>query len=698
MKQMMPDQLAIKWDDDLENVKYEINYKGLTDREYAQSVDLSEPIDVVYDGEQFYIDDGHHRYYAAKILNKPLNVNLEIKSNPLKKLAPDVGYDDFHRNIWKEVHGMEEGVGDKYFEKVTGISPEISYFHNQVRPGGEEMIKTAFSRIVKNPKSLDNIGPYVRGVIDKDGNLYLEEKSDTLHDFMLRELSTKGHFKYVEDWDWKIPTEFITIHRIGDSKDFVVGESNLQMRPEELRFEMEDAPTREEAKPYFQKFIDLANQKHPFANFINELSIYYDQGSYEEMMNLNENEESNLLPIQDLPFKEEVEVMGGDIYAVGGSVRDTLIGRPSKDLDIIVRGVPADDLEKILAKYGSVKLVGESFGVYKFVPKGGGDEIDIALPRTEISTGPGHKDFKVVADHKLPIEKDLARRDITINALAQDMDNNIIDLFGGQEDIKNKRIKGLGESQFIEDPLRMLRAIRFASVLGFEIDPETLNLIKNNAESIKNITPERILIEFEKIARQGDKMKGAKLLQDSGLFRNIFGFELDTSNFQDLNFQNTRTVGEFLYALMRNQFQPHELYKQLFVKSEDDVKRGKIFKEIKALDKGLSSERDFNSPFINRMKAFNMYNIYPPTLESRLLPQKLQTAAMELLMGRYPKTDNELAINGHDLMNLGFQGEEIGKKKIELLKNIYADNIRNNREDLLNLVGNKSPDDIPEVE
>lgn len=104
---LMPDQLRIEWKDDLDNVKREIKQKGLTDIEYAKSVDLSEPIDVEYKKVRgvswFFIQDGHHRYYAAKILNKPLNVNLEIKINPFKKIGGDLSYDEFHREAWKQV-------------------------------------------------------------------------------------------------------------------------------------------------------------------------------------------------------------------------------------------------------------------------------------------------------------------------------------------------------------------------------------------------------------------------------------------------------------------------------------------------------------------------------------------------------------------------------------------------------------------
>ena len=109
LKQIPPRLLNIKWKDDLENVIYEVQKSGLSEKEWAKKINLSEPIDVSYDGKKFYIEDGHHRYYAAKILNKPLNINLEIKANPIVKLS-NLGYDDFHRKIWNQVNDKSEDV------------------------------------------------------------------------------------------------------------------------------------------------------------------------------------------------------------------------------------------------------------------------------------------------------------------------------------------------------------------------------------------------------------------------------------------------------------------------------------------------------------------------------------------------------------------------------------------------------------
>jgi len=133
IKVIEPILLKIKWEDDLENVKWEINESGLTPKQWATKINLSEPIDVSYWEDDkhkkgFYIEDGHHRYMAAKILNKPLNVNLEIKVNPIKTIAPNMGYDDFHRYIFKsfKVDSLSEGsVDNEIITVYHGTKPKF---------------------------------------------------------------------------------------------------------------------------------------------------------------------------------------------------------------------------------------------------------------------------------------------------------------------------------------------------------------------------------------------------------------------------------------------------------------------------------------------------------------------------------------------------------------------------------------------
>lgn len=181
---------------------------------------------------------------------------------------------------------MPEDVGEKYAEKTFNIKPEFSDFEDRYQryranENNEEIIYNDGSLIIiRNPKSLENIGSSVRGVIDKKGNLYTERKSKCVHDKILKILSSKGILEYDEDEDddWRdvLPTEFITVQRYNDTNEYEVGESHYPMRSTDERDNSllwwKTIPNYEDAKPVFQRFIDLANRKNPHIKFINEMT------------------------------------------------------------------------------------------------------------------------------------------------------------------------------------------------------------------------------------------------------------------------------------------------------------------------------------------------------------------------------------------------------------------------------------------
>jgi tRNA nucleotidyltransferase/poly(A) polymerase len=195
-----------------------------------------------------------------------------------------------------------------------------------------------------------------------------------------------------------------------------------------------------------------------------------------------------------------------NIYLVGGAVRDSVMGRETKDFDLVIGRVDPKIIEQWFSARGTINLVGDHFGVYKFLPKGFSSHetnfIDIALPRTEsVTSGSlgGYHDFDVQSDPSLSIEDDLKRRDFTINAMAFDLRNKkLIDPFQGQEDIKVRLIRAVGDAheRLEEDLTRILRAIRFASTLGFRIDLETADAIKKLAPCLNQIRQQDDKKEF----------------------------------------------------------------------------------------------------------------------------------------------------------------------------------------------------------
>ena len=168
------------------------------------------------------------------------------------------------------------------------------------------------------------------------------------------------------------------------------------------------------------------------------------------MINKGENME-NILEIANKIKKE-----GGNLYLVGGAVRDQLLGRQVCDKDYCVTGITSKKFQELFPK---AKSRGKSFEVFQLYGQ------EFAMSRTEKKQGKGHKEFEIQTGEQITIKEDLARRDITINSMAQDcLTGELIDLYGGREDLKNKTIRATTKS-FSEDPLRVYRVARMAAIL-----------------------------------------------------------------------------------------------------------------------------------------------------------------------------------------------------------------------------------------
>jgi len=179
------------------------------------------------------------------------------------------------------------------------------------------------------------------------------------------------------------------------------------------------------------------------------------------------------------------------IYLVGGAVRDKILGIPVNDKDYLVVGSTPEEMIKL-----GYKPIGKDFPV--FLHPDTKDEY--ALARTEKKVGKGYHGFKFYTSPDVTLEEDLRRRDITINAIAEDDDGNIFDPFNGKADIKNKIIRHVSDA-FIEDPLRVLRVARFAALDNeFKIQAETLTLMKKIVLSgeLKALSVERVVAEVQK--------------------------------------------------------------------------------------------------------------------------------------------------------------------------------------------------------
>lgn len=203
-----------------------------------------------------------------------------------------------------------------------------------------------------------------------------------------------------------------------------------------------------------------------------------------------------------------------DIYQVGGSIRDKLLGLKIKDRDWVIVGSTPEEMTSL-----GYKPVGKDFPVFLHPDT----HEEYAMARTERKSGPGYKGFSFNTSPDVSLEQDLSRRDLTINAIAEDNAGNIIDPFNGREDLKLGIPRHISPA-FSEDPLRVLRTARFASRFNFKIAPETLDLMQDISDSgeLKTLVPERVWTELEKSLTYNYAHRFFEVLKECNALEQLF--------------------------------------------------------------------------------------------------------------------------------------------------------------------------------
>lgn len=425
--------------------------------------------------------------------------------------------------------------------------------------------------------------------------------------------------------------------------------------------------------------------------------------------------------LNNLEFKDDIISAGGDIYAVGGIVRDAIMNKPSDDLDIVVRGVPYDELYSILSKYGKAtdtsheKEEGDKdFGSTKFVSNnedfnqylnlnGVARDVDVMLPRKDAKDPgiKGHKGIKSDVNPMYSIEDDLGRRDITINAIAMDLDGNLISKGTGLEDIKQGVIKAVSEDAFIEDPLRMLRAVRFNARYNYDWDDATIDLIKQNVHLLSDkseLPKERFLMEFEKMIGKSDLGRAVKILVDLGMYKAIFGINSKIKDYD--KFKDAKNVAEFAYMLFENE--PKETIVNLAQKNITNNKDTIAY--IQALILYLDKIKDREISDYDRVNYLSkFYKLSGDAmLNSDFVKEGDRQIVNKLHSGSIPKDENGLSFKGQEFVNYITRkvidhfgdyikkrdGIKMGKAKKSALQSIYANKIQNNNSEIKDFLEN----------
>lgn len=417
---------------------------------------------------------------------------------------------------------------------------------------------------------------------------------------------------------------------------------------------------------------------------------------------------------------------GYEAYIVGGCVRDSILNKDPKDWDITTKAKP----EEVIKVFDKVILTGLKHGTVTVIVNKESYEVTTYRTDGEYEDNRHPKEVQFVNS----LKEDLARRDFTINAMAYNESDGLVDYFGGMEDLKNKIIKTVGEPEkrFNEDALRMLRAIRFSAQLNFDSDNNVLSEIKNLRDNIKNISKERIREEFNKILlndpRKVDILKECELLEYiiPGISE-IYDFDQNNPyHIYDL-YKHTITATEAIDPLLhlRLTMMLHDLGK---VKTKTTDEKGISHFYAHAKDSAEMAEeilRNLKYDNETKSKVLTLIQYHDSTLKTKISIKRMLNRIGEDLLRDLIKVqradilsqnsiyakerlDNlievesilssilaqnecfslkDLKINGGDLINLGFdKGKKIGETLSYLLELVIKNPELNEKEKLINII------------
>lgn len=425
-----------------------------------------------------------------------------------------------------------------------------------------------------------------------------------------------------------------------------------------------------------------------------------------------------------------IESAGYEAFAVGGCVRDFIMHRACDDIDITTSAKP-DELERILSENGIHFIeTGLKHGTVTAVLNGENYEITTYRTDGDYKDSRHPESVEFVAD----IKEDLSRRDFTVNAMAYNESKGIVDLFGGKADLEKGVIRAVGDpdKRFKEDALRIMRAIRFASVLSFSIEPETKKAIFDNRELLKNVSAERIFSELSKLLMGDNVFTVLKDYRDviavvipelAPIFNipqntkwHIYNVWEHTCKavdsapkdlalrlamlFHDIGKAYTRTTDEkgtdhfighqrvsALYtekALKRLKV-PNEIYDRvMFLVPIHDMHIGTEDKKIK---KWLSKAGESNLRDLIEVKRADKLAQNPEMTEQELENLNITKSLLDkIISDGEPFTVKDLAVNGNDMIALGLQGRQIGEALDNLLEKVIDNELPNEKSALIKYV------------
>lgn len=379
------------------------------------------------------------------------------------------------------------------------------------------------------------------------------------------------------------------------------------------------------------------------------------------------------------PILKKINDAGFKAYFVGGSVRDSILNKPLHDVDIATSAYPTE-IKQIFSKTVDT---GIKHGTVMVIDDGTGYEI------TTFRTEGAYQDFRRPDNVTFvrSLEEDLKRRDFTINALALSEDGNIIDLFGGIEDLNSRMIKAVGdpEERFHEDALRMMRAVRFASQLDFSIEKNTIDAITKNSYLLKKIAVERILVEFEKMMLGKDPSIGISKMLESHMTEFIPESKVITEALSELldkkylDIENTVQLwSTILFTTKQNASEIHSFLKKWKTSNE-------LIQNVQVTVLFLEGMRD------NQINNQLLFNTGKENLQNALQVSHLFQLDIKNYQEDYDKLNiknsKELAITGNDLISNGLSepGPQMGIMLKQLKNQVIDGIVANDKNTLLEI-------------
>ncbi len=365
---------------------------------------------------------------------------------------------------------------------------------------------------------------------------------------------------------------------------------------------------------------------------------------------------------------------GFEAFAVGGAVRDSLMGRDADDLDITTSAKP-EDTKKVFSAFPVIET-GIKHGTVTVVLDRA--TFEITTYRTEIGYADSrHPDSVSFVNN---ITEDLARRDFTMNAIAYSPYDGIVDPFCGYRDIQNKIIRTVGEpnKRFSEDALRILRALRFSSVLGFEIEDNTAKAIFELAENLKFVSSERIYTEMKKlICGTNAQFVINEYLQ---VFKTILPINGDYKAIHKL----PNDYAMRLYCLFG------ESYKEALtvLRAENKVK---WTCDVLASSKPIPTDPEKVKFYISSLGREHAKTVI--AYRKAIFNEDAENISSSILNSGSPLFLSDLAVNGNDLFDIGIKGKEIGEMLNALLESVIKGETKNEKNALIDYVNSLNKND-----